>query len=145
MWFMHPRQKTQGSRAKPNHLRSRRSRAENYPRTSQRHCRPEWREASGAVDPGFRFSGYLLRLRSLLAGPPCFDLHTSVKRRRACTDQCCKPEESPCQRGAVHTWHKAKSVEVCSFLLARTSTKRPSHACRTCKTERGPTTGELRR
>jgi hypothetical protein len=65
---MHPRQKTQGSRAKPNHLRSRRSRAENYPRTSQRHCRPEWREASGAVDPGFRFSGYLLRLRSLRAG-----------------------------------------------------------------------------
>src|SRR5215813_12682927 len=68
MWFMHPRQKTQGSRAKPNHLRSRRSRAENYPRTSQRHCRPEWREASGAVDPGFRFSGYLLRLWSLRAG-----------------------------------------------------------------------------
>ena len=23
------------------------------------------------------------------------------------TDQCCKREKSPCQLGAVHTWHKA--------------------------------------
>src|ERR1017187_3058881 len=28
-------------------------------------------------------------------------------RTHGCTDQCCKREESPCQLGAVHTWHIA--------------------------------------
>ena len=31
----------------------------------------------------------------------------STGRTHGCTDQCCKREESPCQHGAVHTWHIA--------------------------------------
>ena len=34
-------------------------------------------------------------------------------RTHGCTDQCCKREESSCQLGAVHTWHKADEPTAC--------------------------------
>jgi len=39
-----------------------------------------------------------------MARAPCAALKG---RTHGCTDQCCKREESSCQLGAVHTWHKA--------------------------------------
>src|SRR3954454_18066105 len=32
------------------------------------------------------------------------------------TDQCCKREESPCQLGAVHTWHLATIRALLAFV-----------------------------
>src|ERR1039457_2332507 len=37
-------------------------------------------------------------------------------RTHGCTDQCCKREESPCQLGAVHTWHLADNSVVPAFV-----------------------------
>src|SRR5665811_765828 len=37
-------------------------------------------------------------------------------RTHGCTDQCCKREESPCQLGAVHTWHLADNPAAPAFV-----------------------------
>src|SRR5450756_616784 len=37
-------------------------------------------------------------------------------RTRGGTDQCCKREESPCQLGAVHTWHWADNSAASAFV-----------------------------
>src|ERR1039457_126395 len=40
----------------------------------------------------------------------------STGRTHGCTDQCCKREESPCQLGAVHTWHLADNPVAPAFV-----------------------------
>ena len=54
-----------------------------------------------------------------------------LKAEHSCTDQCCKREESPCQLGAVHTWHMAL---ICRF--QRVPPTEESSRCCSCIRQR---------
>src|SRR5262249_5555435 len=51
-------------------------------------------------------------------------------RTHGCTDPSLRREESPCQLGAVHTWHEGKAASICC--CHRTTRARPPRGTSSC-------------